>query len=343
MEPGARKNLIIGLIAGLVLGLFLGMVLFWGLFPVEWENADTFHLAPPARARYMALVSESFSQDRDPARVDVYLSGWTLEEKQMAIADAAAAYEREGRLEQAQAVQELGMVLGIAEGSEMLPMPEPIKPPGPSLWDRLRVPCLVLVLVLLVLVLGLIAVRALLGHQSSGEKAPSAEETTRQPYAPDQQPVSSGVRLGTYNTAYEHGKDTYDESFSIEARSGEFLGECGMGISETIQNGEPEKVMAFEVWLFDKSDICTVTKVLMSRYAFEDAALRARLAPKGEAVLAQPGQPILLKTSGLLVQVSVTDLEYGEAHPAPNSYFERLGVDLVAMAIPPDTDAARAQ
>ena len=84
---------IIGLIVGLILGLFLGMALFWGLFPVDWEDADTYHLAPPARAKYVALVADSFRLDKDPARVDAYLLGWTLEEKQIAMADAGAAYE----------------------------------------------------------------------------------------------------------------------------------------------------------------------------------------------------------------------------------------------------------
>jgi hypothetical protein len=44
-------------------------------------------------------------------------------------------------------------------------------------------------------------------------------------------------------------------------------GECGVGISETIGVGDPKKVTAFEVWLFDKNDIQTVTKVLMSAHA----------------------------------------------------------------------------
>lgn len=340
MDSSARTYLIIGLIAGLILGLFLGMALFWGLFPVDWEDADTYHLAPPARAKYVALVADSFTLDKDPARVDAYLSGWTLEEKQIAIADAGAAYEREGQFEKAQAVEELAMTLGIPESAEVSPLPEPIKPPGPSLWDRLRVPCLILVVVLLALVLGLLAVQALLKRQKPGGKAPAAPPP--QVYDPGQQMVSGGERLGAFSTTYEHGKDAYDESFSIEARTGEFLGECGMGISETIHDGEPDKVMAFEVWLFDKSDIRTVTKVLMSEHAFEDEALRAKLAPKGEAVVAQRGRPILLDTSGLQVQVNVTDLAYGEDYLPPNSYFERLVVDMVALAAPAEAGTAAA-
>jgi hypothetical protein len=95
--------------------------------------------------------------------------------------------------------------------------------------------------------------------------------------------------------------------------------------------------MAFEVWLFDKSDIRTVTKVLMSEHAYHDEVLRAKLAPKGEAVLAQPGAPLNLETSGLQVAVNVTEMDYGEGNLPPNSFFARLVVELVAMA--KETDA----
>jgi hypothetical protein len=93
-------------------------------------------------------------------------------------------------------------------------------------------------------------------------------------------------------------------------------------------------VTAFEVWLFDKSDIRTVTKVLMSAHAYQNDALRARLASKGEAVLAQPGSPFMLETTGLQVRVDVTELIYGESDVPPKSSFDKLTVELVAMARP---------
>jgi hypothetical protein len=134
------------------------------------------------------------------------------------------------------------------------------------------------------------------------------------------------------------GEDTYDESFSIETPMGEFLGECGVGISETIGVGEPDKVTAFEVWLFDKSDIRTITKVLMSEHAHGDDALRAKLASKGEAVLAQPGSPFTLETSGLQVRVDITELDYGDGEAPAQSFFSKLTIELVAMAKAPDSD-----
>ena len=134
-----------------------------------------------------------------------------------------------------------------------------------------------------------------------------------------------------FMTTYLHGDDLYDDSFSIETSSGEFLGETGVGISETINTpGEAKKVTAFEVWLFDKNDIRTVTKVLMSDHAYNDDAIRAKLAPKGEAVLIKPGDKVMLETASLRVQARIVDLSYGTGPVPPNSFFERITIELAA-------------
>jgi len=154
---------------------------------------------------------------------------------------------------------------------------------------------------------------------------------------------------GQFVSTYVLGDDLYDDSFSIETAKGEFLGECGSGISETIGVGEPKKVTATEVWLFDKNDIRTVTKVLMSEYAYNDPALRTKLAPKGEAVLARPGAVTALETETLRVQVRIVDMQYGEGSLPPKSFFERLAVEIAAWpklssgapsSQPPDSSAA---
>ncbi len=142
-----------------------------------------------------------------------------------------------------------------------------------------------------------------------------------------------GPPIVQYMSTYLIGDDLYDDSFSVETPSGDFLGETGAGISETIGVGEPKKVTAFEVWLFDKNDIKTVTKVAMSEYAYNDEALRSRLAPKGEAIALEPGTIIMLETHTLRVQARVVDLAYGNEGPFPNSYFERLTFELAAWPI----------
>jgi hypothetical protein len=333
MDLSDRRNLIIGLVAGLVLGLLLGMLLFWVLFPVRWTDAQSYHLAPPARAEYVALVADSFKLDRDPAQAAKQLELWTPEEKEQAIADAIALYEGEGRTEKAQDVKDLALVLGISTTAAE-PTPPEVEGPPRGILGALQVPCIVFLFVLLILVLAWVGFRIALRRREAPEEV--IPPAPRVPVAPPVEDWEGTGRppLGHFFTTYQLGEDTYDESFSIETPMGEFMGECGVGISETIGIGDPDKVTAFEVWLFDKSDIRTVTKVLMSHYAFKDDALRAKLASKGEAVLAQPGGPFVLETSSLQIRADVTELVYGEGDAPSQSFFSKLTVELVAMAKP---------
>jgi hypothetical protein len=136
--------------------------------------------------------------------------------------------------------------------------------------------------------------------------------------------------LSQYKTVYAIGDDRYDMSFSIENESGDFLGECGVGISETVGSGNPNKVTALEVWLFDKNDIRTLTKVLMSEQCYNDAALRAKLAPKGEAVLVQAGAVVPLITQTLKINARIDDVVYGDSS---KSYFQQMTIQIGAWSL----------
>lgn len=335
-----RRSLIIGAVVGVIVGLLLGALLFYVLIPVQVTGIQSYHLAPEAKAEFMALVADSYKLDqaKDPARAAKYLEFWNDQEKQQALADAMKKYEAEGRMDKVQDVEDFAKVLAIRP--EALPEPVETPPPveaGPSLWERVRVPCLALFFVLLVVVLGAIGYRLAVRRRTAEPRpAPVIRPAPAAPRAEEWEAVGQPP-LGHFFTSYELGEDTYDESFSIETPMGEFLGECGVGISETIGTGDPDKVTAFEVWLFDKTDIRTVTKVLMSNHAFNDDALRAKLASKGEAVLAQPGAPFSLETSGLQVRVDVTELDYGQGEAPPQSHFAKLTIELVAMAKSPAT------
>ena len=129
-------------------------------------------------------------------------------------------------------------------------------------------------------------------------------------------------------TTYMAGDEQYDDSFSIDNPIGEFLGECGVGITETIGVGEPKKTAAFEVWLFDKNDIQTVTKVLMSEYAFNDPAMHQRLMAKGEPVLAEAEKQILLDTATLQLEAKIIDVSYGDFGMPQGSLIERMTLEL---------------
>ena len=85
---------------------------------------------------------------------------------------------------------------------------------------------------------------------------------------------------------------------------------------------------AFEVWLFDKNDIQTVTKVLMSGHAFNDAPTFQRLQAKGEPCMVERGKQVVLETAALQLVATVSDAEYGQGALPENSYFDRLSLEI---------------
>ena len=337
MDTNSLRLTVVGLVLGLLVGLGVGwMVLGWILFPVQWTDAAPADLHPDYRAFYVQMVADSYALDQNRELVQMRLGQWDETKLSKAIADARAKANP-------QQAQRLDALVAILPGVSVTPAP--VASPTPAPAGGIKLGSIGLVcggLVLLVLLLAgvgfFIKVRS--AQHAEGEEVRSVPTAPQRP-APEpvllteeeeggEEGAQAVPPLGHWMTSYSLGNDTYDESFSIETPVGEFLGECGVGISETIGAGPPDKVTAFEVWLFDKNDIRTVTKVLMSAYAFNDEALRARLEPKGEAVLCQPNRHIVLETASLRVEAVISEMEYGSGSLPPQSFFNRLTVELAA-------------
>jgi hypothetical protein len=122
------------------------------------------------------------------------------------------------------------------------------------------------------------------------------------------------------------GQDNYDEFFTIETDKGDFLGESGMGIMEAIPGTSPKQVKAFDVGLFDKTDITTLSRVVMTESAYNDPNLRAKIEanPQAEAILAEAGKEFTLETSALRVAAKIEEMEYGPG----NEFFNKLKMSL---------------
>ena len=155
-----------------------------------------------------------------------------------------------------------------------------------------------------------------------------AQEITRSAPQTDYVAMGESQPISQWMTTYLIGDDLFDDSFSIDTPAGEFMGECGVGIADTIGVGEPKRVSAFEIWLFDKNDIQTITKVLLSEHAFNDDAVRERLSAKGDPELSLPGHEVILETETLQMVVRVVDMNYGAGALPDNSFFERMTIEL---------------
>jgi hypothetical protein len=328
---GLGRNLIIATVVGLLVGCLFGwMVMGWLVMPVKWE------LTPAEREQYVLMAADSYSLNGDDELAKARLADLGDEEIGEIIARLAAT-----RPQEKQNLLNLGLALGL-EVKEVTPQPAAAATTPPttvkltsSLSRTLPRLCGILLAVVLIIAISGLLITRLRGRRKEAE-APAPAWQARVPPGVEAVPslVSTGPPpLGHFVTTYNLGHDTYDESFSIETPMGEFLGECGVGISATLGDGEPAKVTALEVWLFDKSDIRTITKVLMSQYAYNDDALRTKLAPKGDPVLAGLGQDIVLDTSSLQVEARVVEMEYDSEAVPLQSHFTKLTMELVARPI----------
>jgi hypothetical protein len=170
------------------------------------------------------------------------------------------------------------------------------------------------------------AVRGVLQNATARMREAPKETATAADSGSDEPPLSQWM------TTYIQGDDLYDDSYSIDSPAGDFLGECGVSIAETIGVGSPKRVSAFEIWLFDKNDIQTVTRVLMSNHIFRDDAARDRLSAKGEPVLANPGVETVLETATLQMVARVVDMQYGQGPMPEQSFFERATLELAVWS-----------
>ncbi|MGA9532992.1 MAG: hypothetical protein WBR18_09775 [Anaerolineales bacterium] len=364
-EQLGQKWVLAGL--AVVLGIVLGLGYGWGIDPVEWKDATPALLRQDLQVDYLRMAIDSYSANRD---ADVAVSryerlGEAGPEILRLVGESPAEVDPT-------AIQNFSAVVEIMEESnqqavDATPVEESVEPTkiGPAATEttsaepsamRMILPVCGATLLLGLLLIGALYLRNRLGGEVEDEPflepgfdMPDEYESDMQdrlvsefgePEVPEPEPprqqseaVASDVEpLSTFRTIYALGDDRYDDSFSVESASGDFIGECGVGIGEVMGAGEPKKVSAFEVWLFDKNDIQTVTKVLMSEYTYKDEETRNRMAAKGDPVLAEPGGVIYLETAALQVEARIVDMTYGQSALPDDSFFERMTIELRAAA-----------
>jgi hypothetical protein len=317
------KKPVVAILVGAALGLIIGLTIGWGLWPVQWKDADPSYLNADYAVEYLRMAVDSYRINPDDALAI---------KRYQALGDLGPAavdtiLNNPGNIDVNAFLNFRDIVQG---GSAVVPTPTT----GPT-SKPVSATSIVVILVTLVLVgvVGFLVFRYLLplfrGYSArEGSAAKRAQDLTNQTPMTDYEAMGEEPPISQFITTYVLGDDLFDDSFSIEAQSGEFLGECGIGISETIGVGDPKKVTAFEVWLFDKSDIQTVTKVLMSAHSYNDPATFQRLEAKGEPFLIEPGKQVVLETKALQLVAVVSEMEYAKGPLPDKSHFERLTLEL---------------
>ncbi len=337
------------ILISIALGVAIGLMLGWGVFPVKYENANPGNMRADFRSVYLAGVAEDYLRTNDANALRESLGIGADMPKLRTIPwrnnpqllkddlDAAVKYAEAGRFnigDNLPALRSLQQTLpGLLTAWEA--EEAAAQATGGLLNTLIRVLAVMLVIVLIALALWYLLVGR---RQRAAEMAPSVTPGVTAPPVGvippgmvGEEPEVGPSSVKTYT--YVLGDDYFDPSFSIEIGS-DFFGECGIGISETLGAGDPKKVTAFETWLFDKSDIRTVTTVLASDYALQDPGLVEKLQPKREGDKLQairPGMEVTLDTTALRVKALIKEVEYAQQGTLPpNSFFQKVTFELRA-------------
>jgi hypothetical protein len=326
-------------LALLIGGFLLGLVVAYAIYPTIYYNADPSTLEQSWQDEWVRLLADRY------ATANADISEPTIQLLR-SIDDPLGTVDRllSSTVEQPQ-IDRLSGLRPLAEAAQQQGA---ATAPQPNAWASLQ-PWIIGTLVLLIvsiivaLLYGMFVypnlveplVKRIRGEKVSDEVIKMRQQVATQRAAEatlktDFTTTTLGAPIFQRMSSYTIGMGEYDYSYSIETATGAFLGECGVTGSETI-GSDRDKFTGIEVWLFDKEDFQnTITKVLVSPFAMNDAQLRARLEPKGDLVMAQVGATAVLETATLRLQARIVDVEYGTGALPPNSYFQKITVELAA-------------
>jgi hypothetical protein len=311
-------------VLGLVAGIAIGVLYAWMINPVEWIDGVPEQLRKELKVDYLRMVIDSYSINLDPE-----LAKKRYESLGESRGEILAEVGEEPDEISPSEIQKFQALVAVESPSEVPPPEEDVT--GFKASEYILPACITTFILGSLLAAALFIRRRMESRMDMAPAEPDIEVADMGPAYGVEQP--SDQPLATFRSTDTFGDDLFDDSFSIESATGDFLGECGIGIGDVIGGEEPKKVSAYEVWLFDKNDIQTVTKVLMSRYTYDDEESRSRLSAKGDPVQAVDGGTISLETASLKVDVRIVDMSYGEGILPAESFFERLTVELRAWSI----------
>ena len=307
-------------VIGIVVGIILGLLYGWVISPVEFVDSSIPQLRADLKIDYLRMAVDSYALNQDAA---------LAEARYDRLGEEASTYLSEVEFNPSgQLISDIDSFRDVVELTYLTEEFEDM-----TLGDEPSNNLIKWALLITVVFAGALVIRYFLGKRAAGNAAPKtavsmAQEITSKIDSTDFGDRGESPPMHQFVTTYVLGDNLFDDSFSIESAAGEFLGECGVGISEAIGVGEPKRVTAFEVWLFDQNDIKTITKVLMSGHAFYDDAIRSELEKKGEPVLADPGVEFVLATNNLRIIGRVMDMGYGDGPLPEESFFDRLSIEL---------------
>ena len=332
------KNPRTSLILGVILGLMLGLIVGWGLWPISYTSATPALLETTIQDDYMRMTIDSYrllKTVNPQAATDLAEDRWD--------SLGAAAGPTFGRVQgnpgylDAGSIQEFRQVIEARKGAP-ISVTAPVE--QPSGLGNIVLYASIAVVVILLAAGGYYLFR-LLRKSKAPETATahSIEQSySRQVQRTDFASLGVAAPITHVVIPYVYGDDYFDESNSIDSPGGEMLGEYGVGITDYFKPSNPKKVTALDVWLFDTKSIATDTKVVISKYAFENKQTVERLSSKGELILAESDREFTLETKTLILMVKIVEVAYGQGPQPDQSYFDRLILEMAVWSKADDAD-----
>ncbi len=326
-------------IAALVVGIIIGLVVLgWGVWPVEWVDAAPSQLQNEYKRDYLCMVIDSYVRNHDEDLVNkrLYLLGDDAETYLNQLTPELCGFTSMDEIDSFKALKFTASTASADTTAEhtLEEQAAAITSAQNNESEKSSLSTVLLGALIGLVVIGVSFYILVKRGKINLSKPVSQKRVVKEGFAEtptfseETEESNQEPALAQFMTTYRLGDDLYDDSFSIDSPTGEFLGECGVGITETIGVGDPKKVSALEVWLFDKNDIQTITKVLMSGHAFKDAETRQRLAAKGETILVEPGQRFVMETATLQLEARIVDMVYARDALPENSHFSRLTLEI---------------
>jgi len=316
-----RNKLILSGLFGLLAGLTIGLIYGYVINPVEWVDAPMELARNDLKEDYMRMAIDSYKLYMDPAQA--YNRWQELGDSAPDILSKISASPGTQGMEAINSYKKA--VLPLEAGPAGITCDECTTDSNNNL-------CVFLWLGTVTFV-GALGIFLYYRTQEPNLRraVPRAPKTNGKPYEEVKPFITddSNPPLVHSMTTYVLGDDLFDESFSIDTPEGEFLGECGIGIVNTLGEGSPKRINAFDIWLFDKNEINTQSTVLMSDQAYGDDVLRTQLESKGTPMMAEIGSEISMETTHLQMRVRIVDMVCEEGEPQKCATFQRLSLELL--------------
>lgn len=164
--------------------------------------------------------------------------------------------------------------------------------------------------------------------------------TAKSRAAKPRQTPATPRQIGQYTVEFLAGLNEFEESHAIVDENGRTIAECGVGVHmrNGYLRGNPEHVLALDVFLFDKSAESQLGKncILLSRYVVDnnlEHSFTKEWPSDPDPVIAEPKTTFVLTNPNLVMECEILSVDFVEQGDAAG-IFQSLKVRMTVYMAP---------